>query len=824
MNDSLMRKLLLGLTVLVLMIQWSHQYEAKAILLYHVNSNESVKIIDKRNRISYLNKHEDNSAIEFHSETSDLPKLYNLLFYNQDYMLVGTRERVLNITLSDLNADQALNDLDWKSRNIYRLECLETKLDSTEKILFTCHNYISAAIELNNSLITCGTNASIPFCRKYNSNTHELLYEFKQPQISALNRITSNNYLDAQQIPPFFEDESIYFVNSGSYTIEPTINKQVIYNDRFSTLIKTPKGALKNAKFRASFTHGQKAYFFFYETESVMDIKNGLTFKTPFSLIGEICKNDNGKGSYLENIKRFITFKKAVIYCYLPDYKDGFHVKYSEIQAVSKPISLSGDDSDVFYAIFTFRRLNSVDSALCQYKFATVRDTMTGYFKSMDHDDRIYYKKPLSTCEAYKEMTDSDLKRYYNERTQNYNFQMEQTVNEPALFALNNVKFTSIAVDSPNAQNNFNEVIFIGLEDGRVIKLLIRPIGLKKNNQKFQQPIIVQEFKLFTTTVNSLIIDSKSGKLIALSNEEIRSIDLDAGCTKNSECGGCLNTQDPYCAWSVHDSKCISLAHASQGENLIRISRHSQVSACNNISSNDVQYAIVENLENESTFYSELNAPKSVRGTDETDNLLVAIFLTALLTCLLSVGLTCLLINKRYKMADYLSRNLSTTLSSNRSTSSSTTSYNNYKTDKYMASRTDSKSKPRYQNFYQQSLKPLLDNSLFSKKNAQSTRYNPTVNTNVSSSSDCTQHSPNSELTQPKSINDTLSSSNESCCFDPQSLSDDCHIHQNCDRYTKRPYSSPIGSKKSSSNIDRIETIKTNTSLLSADASPDSNV
>ena len=112
----------------------------------------------------------------------------------------------------------------------------------------------------------------------------------------------------------------------------------------FSTLVRTPKGALKNARFRAAFAHDDKVFFFFYETESAMDVKSGLTFKTPFSQIGQVCQNDNGKGSYLENVNRFVTFQKASIYCYLPDYKDGFHVKYTEIQAVSEPISLGSNE------------------------------------------------------------------------------------------------------------------------------------------------------------------------------------------------------------------------------------------------------------------------------------------------------------------------------------------------------------------------------------------------------------------------------------------------------------------------------------------------
>lgn len=412
---------------------------------------------------------------------------------------------------------------------------------------------------------------------------------------------------------------------------------------------------------------------------------------------------------------------------------------------------------------------------------------------------------------------------------------MEQTVNEPALFAMNGVRFTAIAVDPPNPRNNFNEVIFIGLADGRIIKLLMQPFEFHQNGPKYQQPIVIQEYTLFeyNQAVESLVINSANGKLIAISDEQIKSIDLTAGCSTNADsCASCLDSQDPYCVWSNTRSACLSLADTDLNEDLARISKTSGVNQC---TSNGV-YTISKlstygdsyeaNTEHEKYQYSQLNSIR--KPSDGSGHLLVAIFLTALLTCLMSVGLTCLLINQRSKMADYLSRHLSVTISSNRSSASSTTSYNHYKTDKYQTnvSEIDSKTaKPRLQNFYDTSVKPLLGISAFSKKNEQ--RYDtPTVNTNISSSTDCTQHSPNSELTQPKSINDTLSSSNESCCFDPHSMSDECNVHASCDRYSKRPFSSPMSNKKLVTGIEGIETIQISTSLLGAnvEGARDANV
>ena len=178
----------------------------------------------------------------------------------------------------------------------------------------------------------------------------------------------------------------------------------------------------------------------------------------------------------------------------------------------------------------------------------------------MDHNARVTYRKPLGSCDEYAQMDEPRLNNYYKEMSQNYKFQMDQTVNEPALFALNNIKFTSIAVDPASANNNFNDVIFVGLEDGRVIKLLVRPVKFEsKKERKYQQPIIVQEYHIFTSPVTSLLVNNITNKLIAISDEEIKSIQLDGTCSSyGASCAECVESQDPYCVWSVGQSKCTS--------------------------------------------------------------------------------------------------------------------------------------------------------------------------------------------------------------------------------------------------------------------------
>ncbi len=228
-----------------------------ARLLYHINSNESIRVIDKQSRVSLTQGGSAYQSTTFNPpdaiQSSNQPKLYSLLYSNEFYMLIGTYEHLLNISLDELKADYDHNQVSWLSNPIYRKDCELNSKRSDDKLMYKCGNYIRGVVELNETLIVCGTNNSLPFCQRYSDG--KLTDEFQQPQLNSLTRITSNNYMDVDETAPFVYAESVYFVNSGSYTIEPTINKLPTVNWETSVSnpvakpVKTPKGALKSRKF-----------------------------------------------------------------------------------------------------------------------------------------------------------------------------------------------------------------------------------------------------------------------------------------------------------------------------------------------------------------------------------------------------------------------------------------------------------------------------------------------------------------------------------------------------------------------------------------------
>lgn len=83
--------------------------------------------------------------------------------------------------------------------------------------------------------------------------------------------------------------------------------------------------------FRTSFGYEDKIYTFFSES-NIADFSNDISFKVPTSYVGEMCANDPGRMSFSEPTRRFLTFKKTVINCYVPDYPESIHIKYTEIR------------------------------------------------------------------------------------------------------------------------------------------------------------------------------------------------------------------------------------------------------------------------------------------------------------------------------------------------------------------------------------------------------------------------------------------------------------------------------------------------------------
>ncbi|RNA33029.1 hypothetical protein BpHYR1_008412 [Brachionus plicatilis] len=191
---------------------------------------------------------------------------------------------------------------------------------------------------------------------------------------SGLKRLTSDcnnayqcqNYIRAafpvaktNNIAPFSFLNSVYFFHSTTQVWD-MFKQDYVFNGTdvvFKDVVRLPSGAIKGPNFRTAFGHEDKVYTFFSESEIVH--QKEIFFKTFESYVGEVCAEDDGKNAN-DLLKRFVSFKKTNINCYLPDYAEMAHTKYTEIQQVTRPIEVmnqnTGQMDQVFYAVFSARR------------------------------------------------------------------------------------------------------------------------------------------------------------------------------------------------------------------------------------------------------------------------------------------------------------------------------------------------------------------------------------------------------------------------------------------------------------------------------------
>ncbi len=241
-----------------------HQRHHRRILLYKINDEQSIYIIDKMNKIAVFvdTKHNNiknnDQLIDFKSK-NELQQQHQqrltLLNSNSNYMLIGGINRVYNVSLNDLNEYQIRSDwsIDLETHSKTIIDCTNNNNNNNNN-LYQCFNYIKVGVPLLNEslLITCGTNMNKPFCRKQQQQSDNFLANFPLPQmLQSCNQKSSQKPFNTQNIPAFDYAQSIYFFHSQLPSQDVYKQKYISSNGdvQFTELIKTPIGAIKSKLF-----------------------------------------------------------------------------------------------------------------------------------------------------------------------------------------------------------------------------------------------------------------------------------------------------------------------------------------------------------------------------------------------------------------------------------------------------------------------------------------------------------------------------------------------------------------------------------------------
>ncbi|XP_065335905.1 semaphorin-1A-like isoform X2 [Cloeon dipterum] len=464
------------------------------------------------------------------------PDQFRLIVQDEQNLLVGGRNLVHNLTLTDLTEIQKLA---WVSPDNDRTMCSLKGQDFEQ-----CQNYIRVLIKISTGrFLICGTNAYNPVCRVYAS----------QPSGYFMEREWSGRgscpYGPNVKSTAVFVDGELY---SGTYAdfagFDPVIFREPLRTAQFdSNTFNHP------VDFVNSFAHGDYVYFFFRE-KAVECTNCGNTI---YSIVARVCKSDKGYRS-------FTSFLKTRLTCSVP----GEDFYFDQIESTSDVIEgrYGAESAEMVYAVFN--ALNN-GSAVCAFRLQDISKAFDGPFAGVT--EKVPDPRP-GKCVNDSVPIPSATRNFIQKHPR-----MQQSADSffgrPIVTQVtSNYRFTHIAVD-PQVKTpggKAYDVLFIGTDNGKVIKAVNAESA---DNPKKVNSVVIEEIQVFppAVAITSLKIVRHESltepRLIVVSNSEIQSIKLhrcDSNILVNNSCSVCVGLQDPHCAWDKQAQKCATKNSATR--------------------------------------------------------------------------------------------------------------------------------------------------------------------------------------------------------------------------------------------------------------------
>ncbi|XP_069137848.1 semaphorin-1A-like isoform X1 [Argopecten irradians] len=469
---------------------------------------------------------------------------FKLLYTDKESMsmLVGARNALHNISM--VNLQESLERIEW-SPTTYDKDVCSKKQKSEEE----CQNFIQVVGKMDSGdLMVCGTNAYKPKCRSYRKSTETIGYS----QLEEESGVGKCPYSPNHNSTFVYADGRLF----GATVTDIAEQNPLILNGQMIRTRSHDSRWLNDPNFVASFDIEDKIYFFFRET-AVENINCG---KAVFSRVARVCKNDKGGNIVLENT--WTSFFKARLNCSIPGE---FPFYFNEIQSTSdffqgnyRSTELSKDRQQMFYAIFTTPENSIRGSAVCAFRYEDIVQVFKGKFKGQENFGHEWLPVPDEDVPKPHPESCSDNSQNLGDDTMNFvksHTMMDSAVpsfgGAPLLMKLSlKSRFTKIAIDWQvhAADNRYYDIMFVGTEDGRVLK------AINKGRGEDIESVILEDIQVFKdkrpVTDMKIFHDKQHGqdKLIVMSRENIMSIPLHR-CERALTCSECVALQDPYCSF-----------------------------------------------------------------------------------------------------------------------------------------------------------------------------------------------------------------------------------------------------------------------------------
>uniref|UniRef100_A0A8C8FDB3 Sema domain-containing protein n=1 Tax=Oncorhynchus tshawytscha TaxID=74940 RepID=A0A8C8FDB3_ONCTS len=438
--------------------------------------------------------------------------------------------------------------LTWKTKDVDK--CTVRGKNSDE-----CYNYIKVLVPRNDeTLFACGTNAFNPTCRNYKMSTleqdgEEVVGQARCPFESRQSNVglfAGGDFYSATMTDFLASDAVIYRSLGESSPVLRTVK----YDSKW----------LREPHFLHAIEYGNYVYFFFSE----IAVEYTTLGKVVFSRVARVCKNDNG-GSPRVLERYWTSFLKARLNCSVPG--DSFFY-FDVLQSLTNVLQIN--HRPAVLGVFTTQANSITGSAVCAFYMDDIEKAFNGKFKEQRNSESAWtpvpeeqVPKPRPGCcagdgsaAAYKSSTtfpDNTLTFIKNHPLMD---EAVPSVNHRPYFTRTTSRFklTQLAVDTSAGPYKNHTVLFLGSEDGRVLKIL----ASTQLNASFSTQLL-EDIDVYNPTkcnvrgedrrVLGLELDREHHALFVAFSSCVVRVPL-SRCNDYGSCKkSCLSSRDPYCVW-----------------------------------------------------------------------------------------------------------------------------------------------------------------------------------------------------------------------------------------------------------------------------------
>ncbi|TRZ09896.1 hypothetical protein HGM15179_017195 [Zosterops borbonicus] len=439
-----------------------------------------------------------------------------------------------------------------------------------------CHNYIRVLVPRDaETLLACGTNAFSPLCRTYQVSS----LAQQGDEVSGQARCP----FDAKQSTvALFVDGSLYSATVADFQAsDAVIYRSLSPGQAPLRTLKYSSRWLQEPHFVQVLPYGPYVYFFFREVA----VELSALGKVLVARVARVCRNDRG-GSPRVLERRWTSFLKVRLQCSVPGDTEFY---FDVLEAVTPPQTLHGRPAVL--ALFGTQPNSIPGSAVCAFYLADVERSFQGPFAEPRGatwtpvpEERVPQPRP-GCCAGMGPAAGVVTSGDFPDET--LVFAKEHPLLHGAvspaggrpLFTRTGARLTQLAVDTGAGPRGNHTVLFLGAEDGRVLKVLAaaqhpeapRPPGgtsappsgdtreLGDSGDSRAKTLLLEEISLYDpgrprgpgvpSRVLGLELHLPGRELIVAFAGCLLRLPL-SRCARHGSCrGSCLAARDPYCVW-----------------------------------------------------------------------------------------------------------------------------------------------------------------------------------------------------------------------------------------------------------------------------------